>query len=203
MRDIFLLGPQHTTKPTMQNARPLLQSSIGRQPIESKPPYKGDEREACENSSVGTYNVVVGAADCIGRARVARTNTNYVDGRAVEPDEPSDVPEDDAEEPEQDVRRSGVRLQETALNGAGAAALASLELNGGGGRKERESEGGESSDATGEHCYLGFYRSEAGPYPLCRPLGTACAYRAKLFSLDSHAAKGAVTRNGGMMLRNQ
>ncbi|KAJ8463749.1 hypothetical protein ONZ51_g10051 [Trametes cubensis] len=101
----------------------------------------------------GTYDVVVGAADCIGRARVAQTTDDSY-GRAVQPDEPSDVPEDDAEEPEQEIPRCGVRLQETTLNVVGAAALANLELNGGGGRKEREDEGGESDEATREHCTL-------------------------------------------------
>ena len=78
--------------------------------MESKPPYNPSECEACQHFSTNTYDVVVGATDGVGGAAIARTNTNDVDGRALEADEASDVSEDDAEEPEQDVRRSGVRL---------------------------------------------------------------------------------------------
>ena len=58
-----------------------------------------------------TYDVVVGAADGVGRARVASADADDGDGRAVEPDEPSDIPEDNPEETQEDRSRRRVRLR--------------------------------------------------------------------------------------------
>ena len=65
-----------------------------------------------------------------------------------------DVAENDTQETEQDTDETtgAGRLDAVAaLDRAGAARLACLKLDGGGGRKKGESEGGECSDA-GEHC---------------------------------------------------
>lgn len=58
-----------------------------------------------------TYDVVVGAADGVGRARVASADTDDGDRRAVEPDEPSNVPEDNPEQTQEKRSRRRVRLK--------------------------------------------------------------------------------------------
>ena len=58
-----------------------------------------------------TYDVVVGAADSVGGAGVATSDTNDGQGRAVQADEAGDVPEDDAEQTEEQVARRRVRLR--------------------------------------------------------------------------------------------
>lgn len=57
-----------------------------------------------------THDVVVGAADRIGGAGVPTANANDGEGRAVQANEARDVPEDDSEQAEQEVARSGRSL---------------------------------------------------------------------------------------------
>ncbi len=50
-----------------------------------------------------TYDVVVGAANSLGRAGVATADTDDGERRAVQADEASDVPEDDAKQTSEQV----------------------------------------------------------------------------------------------------
>ncbi len=52
-----------------------------------------------------TYDVVVGAADSLGRASVATADADDRERRAVQADKASDVPEDDAEQTQEQVAR--------------------------------------------------------------------------------------------------
>ena len=80
---------------------------MGAQPMEIKPPcreWRGEYKTGCVRSQArDTYDVVVLAADSLGRARVAGADTDDGDGRAVEANEAGDGPEDDAEQTEQKV----------------------------------------------------------------------------------------------------
>lgn len=58
-----------------------------------------------------TYDVVVGAADRVRRAGVAGADADHGDRRAAKANEARDVPEDNAEQAQQDVRRLGASLQ--------------------------------------------------------------------------------------------
>ena len=85
--------------------------------MEIKPPWSSEHNQYVRVfpwRALGvqrTYNVVVGAADGLGRAGVASANTDDGDGRAVQADEASDVPEDDTEQTEEQVARRRVGLQ--------------------------------------------------------------------------------------------
>ena len=79
------------------------------QPTEIKPPWSDEYNQYikffpwCGLGVRRTYNVVVGAADGLGRAGVATANTDDGEGRAVQADEASDVPKDDTEQTEEQV----------------------------------------------------------------------------------------------------
>ena len=57
-----------------------------------------------------TYNVVVGAADGVRRAGIAGADAHDRERRAVQADQAGDVPDNDAEEAQEERHRRGVRL---------------------------------------------------------------------------------------------
>ena len=102
-----------------------------------------------------TTVAVVLAAHSVGRAGVAASNTDDVDGGAVQADGDVQVREDDTKQTEDRTRacRVGSRDGVAALDGAGAArrsGLTASDLEGGGGRKNGQSSESEDGDA-GEH----------------------------------------------------
>ena len=87
--------------------------------MEIKPPCVKKSRsqihEDRKQAGGATYDVVVLAADNVGRASVARANTNDGDGRAAETEQALDALEDDAEQAKDGTEARIVSLQKHSV----------------------------------------------------------------------------------------